>query len=209
MNVSESTAHRALVCLQKVLDAYLAGDADAGQVLSELGSVTVAIEILDFERTFFLVFHDGVLQLKQRVDDEASIQARVSATLKDFASLCLRQGVHGRFSELTIRGDTTTVQKLWNTLSKINFNCETFLAPQVGDVVAHELGRGAQAGARFLRRSLRSLMETTTEYLQEEIQLAPKAFRVQRFIHQVDVLRDDVDRLQARIRQWEAGREQP
>ena len=204
---SDTTTRLTLGGLQKAIDTYLGSDPDAEAMLMALGNITVAIEFADIGQTLLLHCRDGSLtvgvpthdQSDQASDREAAVDARITAPLKDFIALALRRDEGRRFSELTISGHVIAAQKLWNTIAAIDFNWESFLAPFIGDVVAHELGRGMRAGGLFLQSSLNSLAETTTEYTQEEVQLTPSAGLVKNFVEQVDVLRDDVERLQARI----------
>lgn len=209
MSVFAAAEHVSLAGLQAALDAYIDSDADARPALAALGRMTVAIELTDLQRSFFLCCNQGSLKLSaQQLDDEGAIDAHLSAPLKDFIALGLKGPQRSHFSALTIRGDMALARQLWNILTAVDCNCESLLAPYVGDVIAHELGRSARAGSRFLQRSLDSLAQTTAEYLQEELRLTPNAFCVQDFVHNIDVLRDDIERLEAGINRLATAREQ-
>ena len=207
-HAADGAEHAALSCLRRALDAYLDSDADARQALSEFGDIVVVIEITDLKRTYAFSSRRGLIKLsRQSADDETAADARISAPLKDFVALGLHGMKRSRLSALNIRGDFQLVQSLWNTLSAVDFNCESFLAPRIGDIAAHEVGRGVRAGRRFLRRSLDSLAQTAGEYVQEEARLSPNALCIEDFVRQVDALRDDLERLEARINSLTAKRE--
>ena len=207
MNASEGAERVALSCLRQALDAYLDSDADARHALSDLGDIVIIIEITDLKKTYTLSSRRGLINLSGRAgDDETAADARISAPLKDFVALGLHGMKRSRLSALNIRGDLQLVQSLWNTLSAVDFNCESFLAPRIGDIAAHEVGRGVRAGRRFLRRSLDSLAQTAGEYVREEARLSPNAPLIDDFVRKVDVLRDDLERLEARINSLAAKR---
>ncbi len=69
----------------------------------------------------------------------------------------------------------------------------------VGDIAAHRLGRLARMGADWGRKAAATGLANTAEYLgHERADLVPRA-EGEQFLRGVDALREDLDRLQARL----------
>lgn len=77
---------------------------------------------------------------------------------------------------------------------------EALLADVVGDGLAHPLGAAASRARRWLTRSRDSLEDSLGDYLREESGQLVTDVDVSGFIEAVHTLREDVDRLEARIR---------
>ncbi|MGB5200150.1 MAG: sterol-binding protein, partial [Sedimenticolaceae bacterium] len=84
-------------------------------------------------------------------------------------------------------------------LADLDIDWEEQLSRFTGDIAAHEIGRGVRAASREGARMRRSSEQILSEYLTEEARLLPHRFEVEDFIADVDTLRDDAERLAARI----------
>jgi len=73
----------------------------------------------------------------------------------------------------------------------------------VGDVAAHRLGEIARGVGNWTREARSTMGANIREYLQEESRDVPSRYEVDRFATNVSTLRDDVDRLEARIKRLE------
>ena len=69
----------------------------------------------------------------------------------------------------------------------------------VGDVAARQLGNFARAAAGWGEKSLSTLTQNISEYLQEESRDLVTRTEANEFLAAVDGLREAVDRLEARI----------
>ena len=109
-----------------------------------------------------------------------------------------------RFAEYS--GDPALLATLDRVFKQLNWDVEADLAPLVGDIAAHRLhtmGRDALAG---IAHTASALGHNASEYLVEEAELMARGVDVARFNHEVDLLADDVARLDARLRLLEARR---
>jgi len=76
---------------------------------------------------------------------------------------------------------------------------EEDLSLSVGDVPAHQLGRFARAALGWTRKAASTTVRNAAEYLAHERRdLVPRS-EAEQFLQGVDTLREDVDRLAARI----------
>ena len=73
------------------------------------------------------------------------------------------------------------------------------LSKLVGDVAAHQIGRFQRGVRDWGRQTGETLLRDGAEYLQQEAQALPPRHAVEQFLSAVDVLREDADRLAARV----------
>ncbi|HEY5807796.1 MAG TPA: hypothetical protein VIT67_07495, partial [Povalibacter sp.] len=84
---------------------------------------------------------------------------------------------------------------------------EEELSRVIGDVAAHQVGNVARSVLAFGRRATDTFSQNIAEYLQEEGRDLPTRVEADEFIAGVDTLRDDVERVAARLSLLESRRE--
>jgi len=108
-----------------------------------------------------------------------------------------------------IRGDAELLERYQELLRALGPDFEEELARLVGDLPAHHLARVAFGMLRFGRRTVRTTVQNTFEYLAHESRdLVPRAETEEVFTG-VDRLREDVDRAAARLAALEARLQNP
>jgi ubiquinone biosynthesis protein UbiJ len=101
--------------------------------------------------------------------------------------------------DVQIRGDVELAQKFRELALLLRPDPEEELSRFVGDVPAHQLGRVARAALGWTRTAASTTVRNVAEYLAHERQhLVPRAEGDQ-LLKGVDILRESVDRLEARI----------
>jgi ubiquinone biosynthesis accessory factor UbiJ len=98
-----------------------------------------------------------------------------------------------------ITGDTAVAQALSDALAGLAVDWEEQLARVLGDPIANQIGRALRSVGDWGARASRTARANLKEYLEEESRLLPSRYEVDDFLAQVDDLRDDVERLAARI----------
>ena len=83
---------------------------------------------------------------------------------------------------------------------------EEELARVLGDVAARQVANIARGFLDWGRKAASSLTTNVVEFLQEEGRDVPTRVEVEEFLEGVDHLRDDADRLEARLARLEATR---
>ena len=99
-----------------------------------------------------------------------------------------------------LTGDAEDAAKLQRLLYFGRPDIEEELSGIVGDVAAHELGEIARAIGRRSRQATEIMQQNVGEYLTEESRSLPTRREVDEFAARVNTLRDDVARLEARLR---------
>ena len=104
-----------------------------------------------------------------------------------------------RPGSLDLTGDVATAEAFQELLGYAKPDIEEELSGIVGDVAAHRLGEVARGVGNWARNARETMASNIREYLQEEGRDAPSRYEVDRFTRDVHALRDDVERVEARI----------
>jgi ubiquinone biosynthesis protein UbiJ len=105
-----------------------------------------------------------------------------------------------RRGDVTIRGDAEVAQKFRELAMLLKPDVEEELSKLIGDTPAHQALRFAKMAAGFGRRAAETSVRNVAEYLAHERgDLVPRA-EAEDFYRNVEKLRTDLDRLEARTR---------
>jgi len=90
-------------------------------------------------------------------------------------------------------------------LKRADLDWEELLSRYTGDVIAHQIGNLARSLTRWSKDAGARLGQDLAEYLLFESALLPPRLEVETFLDAVDQLRNDVDRLAARLQHVSAA----
>ena len=186
--------------LENLLNRGLPRSVRARQLCAELDGRRLAVQAPALAR--IVIESTGATLRIQRGEDSAD------ATLVGGPLGLLIVG--GGFSReplahgaVEIRGDAEIAEKFQDLLRLLSPDVEEELSLVVGDVPAHRLGQLARGAADWTRKAAETLWRDLGEYASHERgDLVPRA-EGESFLHGVDALREDVDRLAARLEQLE------
>jgi ubiquinone biosynthesis protein UbiJ len=192
--------------IENVLNRGLPRSPRAQRLCAELAGKKILVEVTDIARV--VVESDGLaLKLSplsfgppHTDGTEAAPDAVVSggpfgllALTGDTPEAVIQRG------DVQIRGDAELAQKFRELGFLLRPDLEEELSLVLGDVPAHQIGRFARAAFGWTRRAASTTVQNLAEYLGHERQdLVPRA-EADQFLRGVDTLREDVDRLAARI----------
>ncbi|NVK55577.1 MAG: SCP2 sterol-binding domain-containing protein [Alteromonadaceae bacterium] len=196
---------------ENALNRLLALDPDSRQALNALQGKRLIIELTDISQCFALVFSSqiDVLMLGEPVMDiskhECSIKTRLAVlpSLRDTSQLTrlIKAG------ELEVQGELAIAQDFSAILQNLNIDWEERLAVKTNDVVAHELfAVMGKLGDHFKQLSGKA-QGILGSALTDEKQLAAHRLAVIHFSDQVSALRDDTERLEARLTRLERSKQ--
>jgi ubiquinone biosynthesis protein UbiJ len=183
--------------LENVLNRGLPRSPRARQLCKELESHRVGVEVSGFTR--FLVESKGEsLQITR--DATAAAEAELVGgpwSLMALAGSAPEQVLQR--GDVQIRGDAELAQKFRELAMLLRPDVEEELSQAIGDVPAHQIGRFARAALSWGRKAADTTVRNVAEYLAHERQhLVPRA-EADQLLKGVDALRENVDRLEARI----------
>lgn len=135
--------------------------------------------------------------------------ARIEAGVGDLMRMAAGQSdaVSMIASDLRIEGNTDVAQQFQSLLQEAPLDWEAQLAKVVGDVPAFELGQIGKRLFGLAQHAAKSFLTDGTEYLRDETQDLAWPHEVKAFRQDVDALRDDVARFEARIFQLKSRRQ--
>ena len=189
----------ALAALEAAVNRYIHLDPEGAGRLAGLHGRIILIEVTGFGTRLFVIPGTNGLQLYGDYAEEPDCVLRGSPLALARMGVS-RQKEDQLFSgEVQIEGDTNLAQAFGNWIGGLEVDWEEQLSLLVGDGLAHKAGSTTRAAGRWGRRTGATLAEDVKEYLQEEARLLPGRYEVQGFLDDVDHLRDDVERLAARI----------
>ena len=109
--------------------------------------------------------------------------------------------------DVKLSGDIGLATRLQQIAARIDVDVEEALAQRIGDAPAHEFMRAARGFRGWVQDVGSSMLADLSEYMRHEAAMTPLGEEVKRFAQEVDDLRDDVERLDARIirlQRWQA-----
>jgi ubiquinone biosynthesis protein UbiJ len=186
-----------LTAIENMLNRGLPRSPRARQLVSELAGSRLGVEVRGVTR--ILVRSSGEV-LHVTHDAAGAADADVSGSPLQLLALAgpspeavLQAGA------VEIRGDTDIARKYRELARLLMPDPEEELSLVIGDVPAHQLGRLARTVFGWSRQASATAVRNVAEYLaHERADLVPRA-EADQFTSGVERLREDVDRLEARI----------
>ncbi|MEQ9561845.1 MAG: SCP2 sterol-binding domain-containing protein [Woeseiaceae bacterium] len=194
------TALRPLIA---ALNRQIKAKSPARDLCKSLHGKSMAIRVRDTALSACLEVDSEGISLGRVIPDEPDVA--ITGSLLTLLQLG-RSGSEDLFrgGGVHMVGDAHLAQQFQKLLKLARPEPEEELSRLVGDVAAHGIGDLARGFGRWSRNARQSLSQNVTEYLQEESEVLPRRYDVERFRTQVEILRDDVARFEARLRQFES-----
>ncbi len=178
--------------LETALNAYLSLDPEIVSQLVELSGAVIAIEPEGLGLTLYLFPNAQGIRVMDGYDSEPTVRIRGTP-------LALIQQWRGQPADLIVEGDAATGRRFQTLLARLDIDWEEHLSRIVGDPAAHQLGQFWREFRYWGRKTSTTLLQDGGEYLQQELHILPARPSVESFLSAVDGLREDVDRLEARL----------
>ncbi|NIR28011.1 MAG: sterol-binding protein [Gammaproteobacteria bacterium] len=194
-----STPGLALLVLESVFNRVLRLDPEAPQRLAPLAGVVLAVRFVGLDLPLHLRFDaDGVAFLREAPE---RVDVTISGPPLELLRVLLIEATDpaGFPEEISISGDIGTAQRVKSALRGLDLDWEEALSRVMGDVAAHQVGRTLRGLDGWGRRSIETLLGDAGEYLTQEVYAVPARSELEAFATAVDLLRDDVERLDRRV----------
>ncbi|TCV88102.1 ubiquinone biosynthesis accessory factor UbiJ [Sulfurirhabdus autotrophica] len=133
----------------------------------------------------------------------AETNADVSLSFSSGVLLRIIAADNAAMSEVAMSGDTALAGEIGYIAKNTRWDAEEDLSRIFGDIVAHRMVNTAEKLWEWRKNSLFGFAQTLVEYWTEERPLLAKSLPLQKFIRDVDTLRDDAERLEKRIARLE------
>jgi ubiquinone biosynthesis protein UbiJ len=185
------------------LNRNVAQSDRAATLARQLEGRVLALALEGTPLTLWFVVNDGRVAIASR--HEGAPDARLAGTPFSLLSLVGR-GAPDRVRTAGIRidGDAEVAQRFQGLLQLAQPDFEEELARVIGDVAAHQVANLARGFLDWGRKAADSFSQNVAEYLQEEGRDVPTRVELDEFLEAVDHLRNDADRLEARLARLES-----
>lgn len=190
---------------ESVLNRNIAASASARALCARLQARVIALHI---EGTPFDIYLQSTGErMEVSTTQPATPHATLSGTPLAFLRMVGPQPETAvRSGSMQIQGDAEVAQGFSELFAHARPDLEEELSRLIGDVAAHQVGNAARSAVAFARRAHSTLLQNVSEYLQEEGRDVPSRTEGEEFLADVDKLRDDVERIEARIARIERTR---
>ena len=192
--------------LEAVCNQLLAQDSYTADQLAADHGRCIGIAIVDIDLTFYIVPDcTGDIQLFTEWDGAPDCLIRgncydlLRARDRDLATPLLFRG------RLQIQGDTGLGYRFSRVLGSLQIDWEEHLSHWVGDPLAYQAGQATRHIQQHVATRCQILRDNMADYLTEEARLTPHAEELKAQAADMGTLRDDVERLAARIHQLETA----
>ena len=104
------------------------------------------------------------------------------------------------WQEVQMSGDTELAREVLFVAQNLRWDAEEDLSRVFGDILAHRMAQTAGGFKRWQLQAADSIARSAAAYWTDEQPLIATRHDVERFVREVDALRDDVARLEKRIK---------
>ncbi|MBI4192422.1 MAG: ubiquinone biosynthesis protein [Betaproteobacteria bacterium] len=106
--------------------------------------------------------------------------------------------------DVQVNGDTALAREILAIAQNLRWDVEEDLSRVFGDIAAHRMVQAGNDFVRWQHQSAENLARSAAAYWTEERPLIATRQDVERFVREVDALRDDVARIEQRIDRFAA-----
>ena len=188
----------ALRPVASVLNRNIRETTPARELCEKLDGTVIAVRVSNTALAAWFIVHQEEVEL--RTDHDGEPDVLISGSLLTLARMAGESGLGAlRDGSLELTGDAHRAEQFQRMLAFAKPDFEEELSNMVGDAAAHRVGEMVRGIGKWGRDARSTMGANIREYLQEESRDTPSRYEVERFSEHVGDLRDDVERLAARI----------
>lgn len=194
----------ALSGLEAAINRCLDLDPAIREQLQPLADKVIKIELTDLKLAFFVIIQPDGIELQDELESPAN--TIISGTLPSFIKVAINRGSQASVfsSEMTISGDIGVGEKLSDIFRHINVDWEYHLAQLTGDTLSHKIMYHGKQLKSAMCRVVESLGGNTKEYVFHEARYLPESSEVEQLYYQINLLRQDIERAEARLQRLQS-----
>ena len=189
-----------MLLIETTINRYLALDPEMLTKLAAFSGKVIKIELSGIGKQFYIFPSD------RGVDVQAEYDGDVDTVLRGTPIALFKMGMTSNAAtmllkgEVEITGDTRLGHQFKQAFSEMDIDWSEPLAELVGDGLAYQLQQASKNFVSWGKQSLQSVSLSASEYLQEESRDVVTETELEIFNQNVDKIRNDVDRLEAKIK---------
>ena len=189
----------ALPAIEKMINHALTTDPDARAKIASIQNQLIEINCTDWKIKFYIVCTDHELQFEKKISRAAN--TTITGTLNNFLLIFIKGAdTKTLFTyPIDIDGNTHNIEVLRDAFKNLDMDLEEKLSHFIGDALAHQICFRAKEAQKTLKNTNEKLMYQTKEYIYFEAKHFPTRGQVEKFYTDSAKLRDDVERLEAKM----------
>jgi ubiquinone biosynthesis protein UbiJ len=188
-----------------MINRQIGAKTPARELCSNLDGKTFALRVPDTALAMYLTIDSGrVLLSGDYIDDPDVVASGSLISLVRLAGPAAEDLI--RDGSVDIAGDALVADQFRKLLQYGQPDLEEELSAVVGDVAAHGIGEFVRGVSDWTRGASATMQQNIGEYLQEESRTVPGRHEADEFRENVNSLRDDVARFEARLKKFEEVR---
>ena len=189
----------ALSAIESIFNHALRNDSDARKKIASIKNQVIKINCNDWDVVFFIVPDENGLQFHTKYFRAEN--TLITGTLNNFLNIFIKGADSKTLFQhpIDITGNTQTVEVLRDAFKNLDLDLEEKLSKIIGDVAAHKIFSHAKNTKKIAKNTSEKLNEQLKEYIYFEARNFPTKKEVGKFYVDVATLRDDVERLEAKI----------
>ena len=189
----------AFATLEQLLNQAIRLDPETPARLVPLQGQVIELQLVGLGLSLYLIPEPNGIQLFSAFEGEPDCTLR-GTPLALARMRGSRESADQLFSgSVEITGDSEVAHRFGEFISGLDIDWEEQLSRLSGDVIAHEVGNLTRYLLNWGEQQGATTRQNLQEYLQEELRLLPGRLEIEPLLREIDRLRDDTARLEARI----------
>ncbi|HWV14173.1 MAG TPA: SCP2 sterol-binding domain-containing protein [Cellvibrio sp.] len=189
----------AIASAEKIINTALAYDPGTRIALARLAPQVLQLNITAPSLTLYIAPQADGIELLNHY--EGSVTTQLQGTAAALGLLLKDQRINLKDSGVQVMGSSHFLAELQQILKKLDIDWEEFLTQCIGDIAGHQAAELIRNKLGWARDRVGNIQRLASEFLTEELQSLPSKSELHFFYQQVDDIRLDVDRIEARILQ--------
>lgn len=190
-----------LSILEKIIHRALRYDSSATSKLAKIKNQIIEVHCEDWRMRFFILCESDGLHFEKTISGAATTV--ITGTLNNFLHIFMKGADTKTVFEhpIDIQGSTHTVEVLRDIFKNIDIDLEERLSHFLGDALAHQIFYHAKKATRMVTNTGEKIVQQSKEYIHCESRNVVTKKQAEKFYNDIAKLRDDAERLEAKINQ--------
>lgn len=187
-----------LASAETAINKALQFDPATAAKLQALSPKVLALYFESPSLCVYLRFSNGIELLSHfEGQPDASLKGPVSA----FLNLASNQDKQAALmqSDIQIQGSSQLALSLADVIGQLEIDFEAMIAELTGPVAAHLIGKNLRSAVSWFKSTGNKLKQDSVEFVRDELQLAPHKLEGESSFADIQKIKMDTERLEARI----------
>ena len=185
--------------LEAALNRAVALDDETQQRLKALNGRAFAIDFSGVGVAMRIAVENDRLQVGPAFAADADLKLRASPA--SFLAMAFRRSESTALpaGKVEISGDAELARRIEKLARNFQPDIEEAFTRVFGDVIGYQIAQAFKRAFDWSRESAKNLLQDSADFLRDESRDLVAPAEMEQFLDEVDTLRDDTDRLEARI----------